>query len=205
MTKKIRLLCFFLVIGISISCFLFLFKDKISYFVYNFMSKENYNIEYSEEVKKASEEFGVEESVIYAVIKTESNFDKDAVSRVGAIGLMQLMPETYLWIATRLGEKCDEEMITDPLTNIRYGTYYLKFLYERLEDEKAVFASYNAGYTRVKGWLADNRYSSDGKNLTNIPYPETSSYVKKVSKALNVYKELLAESNKNSSFISSKD
>lgn len=193
MTGKTRALCLFIVIGIIFSCGIFLLKDKIIILFETLFAEKVYQIEFSEEVEKASEEFGVPVETIYAVIKTESNFKKDAVSRVGAVGLMQLMPETFSWIASRLGEEMDESMISDPLVNIRYGTYYLSFLIERLYNEEAVFAAYNAGYSRVKGWLADSRYSADGKKLDLIPYDETSEYVKRVSGAKKKYSELLSK------------
>jgi soluble lytic murein transglycosylase len=92
----------------------------------------------------------------------------------------------------------NKDMIYDVSTNIRYGTYYLKFLTERLENDESIYAAYNAGYSRVSGWLSDSRYSSDGKRLDNIPYKETSSYVKKVSEAREAYKKILSESESSS-------
>lgn len=194
MTGKTRALCLFIVIGIIFSCGIFLLKDKIVILFETLWAEKVYKIEFSEEVEKASEEFGVSVETIYAVIKTESNFKKDAISKVGAVGLMQLMPETFSWIASRLGEEMDESMISDPLVNIRYGTYYLSFLKERLDNEETVFAAYNAGYSRVKGWLSDSRYSSDGKKLDIIPYDETSEYVKRVLGAKKKYSDLLSKS-----------
>jgi soluble lytic murein transglycosylase-like protein len=106
--------------------------------------------------------------------------------------------EKFEHILPKLYYKENKDMIYDVSTNIRYGTYYLKFLTERLENDESIYAAYNAGYSRVSGWLSDSRYSSDGKRLDNIPYKETSSYVKKVSEAREAYKKILSESESSS-------
>jgi soluble lytic murein transglycosylase len=198
MTRKIRILLLAITIVIIALCVIVIYKGEIFSFLKKTFFKETYQLEYFNEVKNASLEFGVPEDLIYAIIKTESDFKPKAESKAGAIGLMQLMPDTYSWIAMRLGEKENKDMIYDVSTNIRYGTYYLKFLTERLENDESIYAAYNAGYSRVSGWLSDSRYSSDGKRLDNIPYKETSSYVKKVSEAREAYKKILSESESSS-------
>ena len=193
--KKTSKLFVFLLIGVLILCISFSYHEKITSFLSDMFYTERYEIAYSQQVKEASIEFGVPEELIYAVIRTESSFKPEAISSAGAIGLMQLMPDTYSWIAMRLGEVENQDLISDVTVNIRYGTYYLSFLMERFEDEAAIYAAYNAGYTRVKGWLADSRYSADGKHLDVIPYAETSAYVERVSVAREKYKELLSKEN----------
>ncbi len=193
MSKNNKIFGVLLILVVVVLTMVLLFKGEIKSFVKGVFGSESYQTEYEEEVESASEEFSVPEALIYAVIKTESNFRPEIVSSAGAVGLMQLLPDTFSWVAMRLGETTDSSMITDPKTNIRYGTYYLSFLMERLENEENVYASYNAGYTRVCGWLSDSRYSSDGKILDVIPYEETSEYVKKVKKAKKEYEEKLSK------------
>ncbi|HOA85731.1 MAG TPA: lytic transglycosylase domain-containing protein, partial [Bacillota bacterium] len=85
-----------------------------------------YPREFYEYVEASSKEFGVPEQILFAVIRSESNFDANAVSGAGAVGLMQLMPTTFRWISDDvLGERLDASMIYDPKTNIRYGTCLL--------------------------------------------------------------------------------
>lgn len=163
--------------------------------------------EYADLAYDYAEEYDVPIEIIYAVIETESHFDTEAQSGVGACGLMQLMPDTYDWIRGRLGEDSaasvsSEEAdssptekrvaggIFDPETNIRYGVYYLSYLYERFHNWETVYAGYNAGPNIVQLWLQDAQYSSDGVTLTNIPYTETANYVVKVSSARERYEEL---------------
>ncbi|MBQ1205828.1 MAG: lytic transglycosylase domain-containing protein, partial [Clostridia bacterium] len=90
-----------------------------------------YKREFTEYVTKYSTEFDVPEALIYAIIRTESSFDPNARSGVGAIGLMQLMPDTLDWLSRLLDEDAPTGEITDPETNIKYGTYYLRHLYDR--------------------------------------------------------------------------
>lgn len=151
--------------------------------------------EYDEFIARYSHEYGVSEDMIYAVIKTESNFDSSAVSGKGATGLMQIMPSTFEWITTDLlREYLAPGMIYDPETNIKYGTYYLARLYRNFGDWNTAVAAYNAGEGNVSEWLKDPRYSDDGAklNIDSIPkeYRETENYVKKVNKALHKYGEL---------------
>lgn len=105
---------------------------------------------------------------------------------------MQIMPTTFEWLQTYYdGEiTMGADKLTDPETNIDYGTKFLKFLLERYESEQAAIAAYNAGFGAVDSWLSDSRYSSDGIHLDTIPYNETSNYVVKVENAREKYKEL---------------
>ncbi len=144
---------------------------------------------YQEYVSAASEEFGVPQSVIYAVIYCESNFDANAVSSVGAKGLMQMMPATFTEMQGYLKETHDEDDLFDPEISIRYGTYYLSRQYKRFGNWETTFAAYNAGPTIVSKWLKDPTYSTDGETLYHIPYSETSHYVKKVNGMVEKYNE----------------
>lgn len=144
---------------------------------------------YAELVSECAAEFGVPRSVIFAVIKTESSFQADAVSPDGATGLMQLMPDTFDWLLSKTGESYTADALCDPAVNIRYGTMLLAMLYGEFGRWDTAYAAYNAGLNRVRMWLSDPEISHDGK-LTDIPYPETDSYVKKVETAAAEYRRL---------------
>ena len=151
--------------------------------------------EYVPFVEQYAEEFGVPVDLVYAVIKTESGFDSSAVSRKGAIGLMQMMPATFEWLTDDiLREYLGIGMLYDPKTNIKYGTYYLSRLYNRFGDWDTALAAYNGGEGNVSEWLKAKKYSDDGIRLKTDKIPdefsETKNYVKKVNKALKKYKEL---------------
>ena len=149
-----------------------------------------YPIEYSEYVDKYSEEFGVDKAVIYAVIRTESGFRPDVTSSAGARGLMQMIEDAFNWSQQRYGteEVVDFDMAFDPETNIKYGTYILKLLYDEFGDYDLVFAAYHAGRGSVSAWLDNPKYSKDGV-LTDIP-SDTRHYINKVNQALIMYHKL---------------
>lgn len=132
-----------------------------------------------------SEKYQIPVEILYGVIKTESNFDEAALSSAGACGLMQLMPETFLWLQSIKGESLNEAEIFDPKINIDYGSSYLSMLYERFGNWDTVFAAYNAGPTIVSVWLQ----SSVDMTLSDIPYSETENYVKKVNLAIQEYRK----------------
>lgn len=148
-----------------------------------------YPIEYEDTVKSKAKENGLPESIVFAVIRTESNFNSDAESRVGARGLMQITKDTYEWIDYYRGATGAEwgDFYT-PEVNIDYGTWLLAYLYNEFGCWETAIAAYNAGPNIVKKWLADAEYSDDGVTLHDIPYSETDNYVKKVMSYQKGYK-----------------
>jgi len=162
-------------------------------FIWDKVDRANYPREYSEYVEQYAGQYGVPEPVVYAVIKTESDFSSGAVSDAGAVGLMQIMPETFNWLMTMTQESLEAGMLYDPGTNIKYGTYYLSYLYLRYGSWNEVFAAYNAGHANVDDWLENTEYVDENGKLVQIPYEETKNYVKKVTHAIDVYKRLYYE------------
>ena len=162
--------------------------------LYDKYEHREYPREYSQYVTEYASEFGVPEYVVYAVIKTESDFESGAVSGEGAVGLMQLMPDTFHWLCTLTRETYDTGMLYDPETNIKYGTYYLSYLYLTYGNWDTVYAAYNAGMGNVNEWLGDAADGDGAKVLSDIPFEETENYVKKVNKAAEVYLRLYYKS-----------
>lgn len=152
-------------------------------------------LKYSEYVEKYAEEYGLDKYVIYSVIKTESGFNPEAVSSVGARGLMQIMEETFDWIKYRLGEgdEITYDDMFDPETNIRYGVYLYDYLFEYFGDRDLASAAYNSGIGTVSEWLSDPEYSDDGETLKKIPSKTAQHYVNKINNAYNSYLELYVE------------
>lgn len=155
------------------------------------VTKTLYPTKYNEFVETYCEEYNLEKSFIYAVIKCESDFDKNAVSSVNAKGLMQLMPDTFDWLKTRLHEpELSEDMLFDPKTSIRYGCYLYRYLIDDFGDVEVAVAAYHAGLGNAAKWLKNKEYSDDGKTLKKIPFPSTEQYVKKVMKTKQIYEDL---------------
>lgn len=152
--------------------------------------KTLYPCRYTDIVEAYSEENNLSEFFVYAVIECESGFDPEAVSHVGAVGLMQIMPDTFEWISWKLGEENDFSKAKVPEVSVKYGCYLYGYLTEKYESEEAAIAAYHAGMGNVDKWLSDERYSSDGKTLHTIPFPSTAKYVNKVMKTKNIYEKL---------------
>ena len=162
--------------------------------VMNAVEKGEYKRDYSDYVTTYSLKFGVPEYVIYAVIKVESDFRPNVTSSAGAAGLMQITSGTFADITGKymLNENLSYSKVYDPDTNIRYGTYYLSYLYKQFGNWSTVFAAYNAGIGNVSSWLQNKFYSLDGKTLISYPaeFSETKNYVRLANKAVDVYKRL---------------
>lgn len=157
---------------------------------YNIAMRYIYPLEMTDYVEKYSEEFGVDQSLVYAIIKCESGFEPGAKSSAGAVGLMQLTEETFNDVRQMVddGEEYTfSEDATDPEINVRYGTRYLKFLLEFFDGDKvAAIAAYNAGMGNVKEWMG----GKPTLNVEDIEFEETKSYVKKVLTAEQKYLSL---------------
>ncbi len=142
---------------------------------------------YGEIVTEYSEKYDIPQNFIYAVIRVESNFDAEAMSKKGAMGLMQIMPVAYEDYCYDTKEDFDVSMLKDPETNIRVGCYLLSRLYRYYGNWDTVLAAYNAGMGTVNSWLEDERYSQGDGILIDIPYRETKSYVTKVNRYKGIY------------------
>ena len=155
-----------------------------------------YPFPYRSTVENYSSRWKVDKFLAVAVMKVESNFSEAAHSQSGAVGLMQLMPETAAWIAYQLGET-PEEVVDDiknlhnPETNIRYGTWYLAELEDEFKgNDVLALAAYNAGRGNVHEWIKENRWSENFSDVDKIPYAETRDYVKCVLHCREKYSEL---------------
>lgn len=145
-------------------------------------------IKYIDYVEEYSNEYNIDNILVLAMIKTESNFDEFATSRKDAKGLMQIMDDTALWANESI--KIDDfstDMLYDPKINIQIGTWYLKWLLDKFGDEDLAILAYNAGHGNVSKWLSDKNLSSDGVSLDSIPFEETNNYLLKVKFNYSVY------------------
>lgn len=190
-TYKIAVILFVILLFSIAAALLF---DKVTVYL-----KEQYRDQviprpYSEIIDPLSLEYKVPRSVIYSIIKCESNFDENAVSKAGAVGLMQIMPDTFSWLNKLSKSNYTPEQITDPKANIHLGIYYLSWLYDRFNDWELVYAAYNAGHNRVKNWLENPDYSENGV-LVDIPIKETKHYVSKVKNYREEYTKFYPELN----------
>lgn len=154
------------------------------------MIKILYKKEYSEHVSKYSQEYGVDENLIYALIKAESNFETEAVSNKGAQGLMQLMYSTAEEVANKTGIELTGENILEPEININIGTKYISTLLERYNCIEIAIAAYNAGIGNVDKWIDNGIIKADGSDIEKIPFKETNTYVRKIMRDYKIYNKI---------------
>lgn len=157
---------------------------------YQKISEYLYPKEYSEYVEKYADEYGVNENLIYAVIHTESGFDPEAVSSVGARGLTQITEDTFDWLLTKTGEDYVFDDLFTPEISIKYGALFLSILQEEYVITETVLAAYHAGMGNVSSWLCDSRYSEDGMHLKTTPIADTNHYINKVTAAMERYYDI---------------
>lgn len=142
-------------------------------------------------VQRECERFKVDEPLVFSVIDAESGYDKKAVSEKGAIGLMQLMPETAKYMAARLGMPLDSDDLFNAEINVALGTAYLAYLNTLFGEKTLVIAAFNAGEGNVSSWLKEGIISENSPNTADIPFPETRRYTQKVLRLMRLYEFLL--------------
>ncbi|CAN5505544.1 lytic transglycosylase domain-containing protein [soil metagenome] len=141
-------------------------------------------------IRQQAARHDVDAALIAAVIYEESRF-RDQTSRAGARGLMQITPDTAAFIARDSGGTAFTEAdLATPQVNIAYGAYYLHYLLDRYDDdEELVAAAYNAGETRVNGWVEAAGGREDFDPDDHIPFPETRAYVDNVLERKEEYRQ----------------
>ena len=141
---------------------------------------QRYPIPHRDTLAASAKQWDLDEALVFSIIRQESRFVPEARSRVGATGLMQLMPATARWIARQIPVKpYAPSMLTQPEVNILMGTYYLRRVLDDLGHPVLAVAAYNAGPGRARRWR--NEAALDGAiYVETIPFPETRDYVKKV-------------------------
>lgn len=145
-----------------------------------------YPKQYEEYVNAYAEEYNVDPLIVFAIIKTESNFNQYAKSNNNAKGLMQLMDKT----AQDIAKEKDIDLYNAE-TNIKLGICYFSKLLQKYNNQIGIaLAAYNAGMGNVNTWLERQIIKADGSDLENIPYKETNMYVRKILNNYENYKKL---------------
>jgi soluble lytic murein transglycosylase len=138
-----------------------------------------YPLRYEQIVRAHARNYRLDPALLAAVIYTESKFDAGARSDAGAVGLMQLLPDTAEGIAARTGgAKFVDSDLLDPEINVRYGSWYLRHLLDKYRDERTALAAYHAGQANVDRWRARG---------VGIQFAQTRYYVDKVERLERIY------------------
>lgn len=160
--------------------------------VQDFVLKQIYPITYQKYVEKYAKQNNVDQYMIYAIIKAESNFKPEAKSKSKAIGLMQLMETTAIEMsALTENQSVTESDLYQPETNIKLGTCYYAYLLKHYKGNNILaLTAYNAGMGNVDTWIKTGVIQSDGSDTQNIPYKETNNYVRKILRDYQMYLKL---------------
>ena len=139
-----------------------------------------YPLHYKQIVRGHAHNYDLDPALLAAVIYQESKFKADAESKSGAIGLMQLLPDTAKGIAVHTGgSRFRVSDLDNPEINVRYGSWYLRHLLDKYHDERTALAAYNAGQENVDTWRSEGR---------GIEFAETRAYVKRVEHLKRLYR-----------------
>jgi len=148
-----------------------------------------YPLPYKDTIFNYADRYGLDRSLLAAVIRTESNFRPGAVSPKGAIGLMQIMPDTGQWAAQKSGiGNFSRDRLFEPEYNISIGAWYLADLQREFNGNiTLMLAAYNGGRGNVKKWLDAESQNNPSQGLEKVPFPETRQFVRKVLWYRKVY------------------
>lgn len=163
-----------------------------------------YPIGYQDMIQRSASSTQVDALLVASVIRVESKFQSEDVSHAGAIGLMQLMPDTALWIANQAqangqpisgynpGQGFDSLAV--PSVNIHLGSWYIHHLIEQFNgNEVAAIAAYNGGPKRVQEWLKDGQWDGQLNTIDRIPVGETRHFVGRVFYNYDLYKRIYGQ------------
>jgi soluble lytic murein transglycosylase len=149
-----------------------------------------YPLPYFPSVSRQSDKNKVDPMLVTGIMRQESAFQSDAVSRAGAVGLMQVLPKTAPQLARRLRISYTRARLFDPDYNLELGTLYLSDLMGQFGSPEVALAAYNAGEDRAKLWQAERKYTDLLEFAESIPFAETRDYVQIVMRNAAIYRIL---------------
>ncbi len=149
-----------------------------------------YPLPYRESLEREAGRYNLDPAIVAGLIRQESAFGADAVSRAGAIGLMQVWPPTGIGLARNLRLTYSRARLFDPEYNLRLGTSYLSTLLKAYGKPEFALAAYNAGEHRVEEWTAGQTYEELPEFVESIPFTETRDYVQIVLRNAGLYRQI---------------
>lgn len=147
---------------------------------------------YWTELKRSAEATGLDPYLVASLIRQESEFNPNAVSRANAVGLMQLLPKTGKLVAKQVKlKRYNASQLYTPAVNMQLGTYYFRGMVDKFGGSfEYALAAYNAGSDRVEDWLGQGKYRDPEEFVESIPFTETREYVQAILRNANVYRQL---------------
>jgi soluble lytic murein transglycosylase len=156
------------------------------------VSAKLFPLHYQDEIAQMADKYGQDPYLVAAMVKTESGFDAQAESGAGAMGLMQLMPDTAEWVAAKIDKwkSGPGPDLTDPVDNLELGVWYLDYLGGLYGDGSLMaLAAYNAGLGHVDDWI-EAAGGPESFDASDIQYDETRQYVERVEHYRELYKRI---------------
>jgi peptidoglycan lytic transglycosylase len=146
---------------------------------------------YWPDLKKFSEENALDPYLVASLVRQESEFNPNAVSRANAVGLMQLLPKVGKGMAKqeKIRHFSPQQLFT-PAVNLRLGTRYFRGMVDKFGSFEYALAAYNAGDNRVQAWLSQGKYRDVPEFVESIPFTETREYVQAIMRNASVYRQL---------------
>ncbi|WP_127532785.1 lytic transglycosylase domain-containing protein [Paenibacillus kobensis] len=167
----------------------------------DWMARWMYPIHYKEDIRTSAMNYGLDPLLIAAVIRVETNFSTGKESKKGALGLMQIMPDTADWVIQQAGfaNVTEDTLRHRADVSIRIGSWYLSNLHKQFDGNRvAAVAAYNAGPGNVKKWMNGNVWDGKIETVKDVPFGETRHYVQRVFYYYNKYRDLYPEFGRNS-------
>lgn len=161
----------------------------------NWLGRLVYPIHYRQEIEASAAKYGVDPLLVAAIIRVETNFKPDQTSKKGAVGIMQVMPDTAEWIFEKEGfQAYSLPDLQLPEANIKIGTKYLGLLHQQFNNDRVlVIAAYNAGPGNVSKWLQNEVWDGKIDTVQSIPFWETRNYVSRVMYYYKKYEKIYSE------------
>lgn len=167
----------------------------VLYIAVRFLAVQLFPVRYGELITREAARHNLDPLLLAAVIRVESSFRPDAVSVVGARGLMQIVPETGAWVAREMPwPGFHPDRLFDPAVNIPMGAWYLAYLRREFGGSlPAALAAYNGGRHNVRRWLDSGGWDGEAETVQAIPFPETRHFVRRVLINHRIYRWLYGE------------
>ena len=147
---------------------------------------------YAAAIRSSAARQAIDPMLVAGLIRQESAFDANAVSRANALGLMQIVPGTAKRLARSLKMRFSRAKLFQPEYNLELGTKYLADLLRMFGNVESVLAAYDAGEDRIPGWQSERKYEETAEFVDSIPFTETREYVQIVKRNAEIYRRLAA-------------
>ncbi|MBN2982988.1 MULTISPECIES: lytic transglycosylase domain-containing protein [Cohnella] len=163
----------------------------------DWLGRTMYPIYYKDEIRSTASRFQLDPLLVAAIIRVESNYRAEAVSPKGALGIMQVMPDTANWILEKeaeFGALTVQEIGRNPEAGMQVGGWYIREMLRQFDGNLAAsLAAYNAGPGKVRQWLNEGVWDGSQQSINDIPYGETRHYVQRIFYYYNKYQQLYDE------------